>query len=141
MQSVYSFSDVTLVMSHPNVGKFTFTGQGLGSITVSRSNDLSQHDVAADGSVMTSKIITKNGTLALAIQQTSAAQKFLKRWLDYLIVAPTREWAQTSAVLYDAASGDSIVLNGIAPQKRADVTYQNSGQQATWNLLAAEIIG
>ena len=52
--TTYSFSDVSLVLSHPSVGKCTITGEGVGSVTVSRANDLTQHDVAADGSVMVS---------------------------------------------------------------------------------------
>lgn len=141
MFSTYSFSDVSLVMSHPSVGKFTFSGQGLGSVTVSYANDLTQHDIAADGSVMVSKFISKNGTIAISIQQTSPAHKFLKRWLDYLRIAPTSEWATTTAVLKVPAQGETWTFSGISPQKAADAAYQQTGQQYTWNLMAAEISG
>ena len=80
MYSTYSFADTSLVLSHPKVGKIVLNGQGLGSVTIARANDNTQHDVAADGSTMTSKIVTRNGTLAIAIQQTSPAQKWLKKW-------------------------------------------------------------
>ena len=73
--TTYSFSDVSLVLSHPSVGKCTITGEGVGSVTVSRANDNTQHDVAADGSVMVSKIHTKNGTIAIAIQRARVAEK------------------------------------------------------------------
>ena len=139
MNSTYSFADVTFIMSHPSVGSFTFTGQGVGSITISRSNDMTQHDVAADGSVMASKIVIKNGTIALAIQQTSAAHEWLKKWVDYMTVAPTNEWTQTTGILQSDALGVNTTISGISPQKVADAVYQQSGQQETWNLMAMEI--
>lgn len=139
--SVYSFADVSLVISHPSVGKFTLTGEGLGSVSISRANDLTQHDVAADGSVMVSKIATHNGTIAIAIQQTSSAHAWLKKLVDYLMVAPTSEWALASAVLSNPSVGETINMSGISPQKRADVSYQQAGQQVTWNLMATDITG
>lgn len=139
--TVYSFDDVSLVISHPKVGKLTITGEGVGSVSIARSNDMTQHDIAADGSVMISKIVTKNGTIAIALQQTSAAHKWLKKWLTYLTSAPTAQWAQTSAVLKFPAFGETINMTGISPQKRADAAYQQAGQQVTWNLMAAKIEG
>lgn len=138
--TVYSFADVSFTISHPKVGKFTATGEGIGSISIAMSNDATQHDVAADGSVMVSKITTENGTIALAVQQTSAFHKWMQKWNSYLKVAPTSEWAQTSAVLKDPALGETISISGISPQKRADAAYQQAGQQVTWNLMAAKII-
>ena len=139
--STYSFADVSLVFSHPSVGMITITGEGVGTITISRANDVSQHDVAADGSVMTSKIIIKNGTAAIDVQQTSAAHKFFKRWYDYLQVAPTSEWTKASAILRHPAIGETIIMSGISPQKRPDAAFQQSGQHVTWNLMATEIDG
>ena len=139
--TVYSFADVSLVISHPSVGKFTFTGEGLGSVAVSRANDMTQHDTAADGSVMISKVVTKNGTLAISVQQTSAAHAWMKKLTDYLEVAPTSEWALSSAILSNPSVGESINMSGVSPQKRADSNYQQAGQQVTWNLMAAVIDG
>jgi len=139
--TVYSFADVSLVISHPKVGKFTITGEGVGSVSISRANDMTQHDVAADGSVMVSKIFTENGTVAIAIQQTSAAHKWLKKWHDYLKVAPTSEFAKSTAILKNPAVGETISMSGVTPQKRADSAFQQAGQQVTWNLMAAKITG
>ena len=139
--TVYSFADVYLVISHPKVGKFTITGEGVGSVSISRANDMTQHDVAADGSVMVSKIFTENGTVAIAIQQTSAAHKWLKKWHDYLKVAPTSEFAKSTAILKNPAVGETISMSGVTPQKRADSAFQQAGQQVTWNLMAAKITG
>lgn len=139
--TTYSFADVSLILSHPSVGQYTFTGQGVGSVSVSRSNDMTQHDVAADGSVMVSKVISKNGLLTLNIQQTSEGHKFLKRWVSYITNAPTSEWARASAVLRNPAQGETITMQGVSPQKRADVSYQAAGQQVAWPLMCAEIDG
>jgi len=139
--TVYSFADVSLVISHPKVGKFTITGKGVGSVSVSRANDMTQHDVAADGSVMVSKIVTENGTVAIAIQQTSAAHKWLKKWHDYLKIAPTSEFAKSTAILKNPAAGETISMSAVTPQKRADSAFQQAGQQVTWNLMAGKITG
>lgn len=139
--TVYSFADVSFVISHPKVGKFTITGKGVGSVSVSRSNDMTQHDVAADGSTMVSKIDTNNGTIAIAIQQTSAAHKWLKKWHDYLKIAPTSEFAKSTAILKNPSTGENISMSAVTPQKRADSAFQQAGQQVTWNLMAAKISG
>ncbi len=139
--TTYSFADVTFVMSHPAVGMVTITGEGVGSITISRSNDVTQHDLAADGSVMVSKIIATNGTIAIAIQQTSYVHKWLKKLYDYLQIAPTDQWTQASAVLKNPALGETINMSGISPQKRADAAFQQVGQQVTWNFMATTIAG
>lgn len=139
MTSVYSFADVSLVLSHPNVGQCVLTGQGLGSVAISRTNDNSQHDVAADGSVMVSKILSKNGVMQIAIQQTSEAQAWLKKWYAYLMNAPTSEWARTNAVLKNPSANETFNMSGVSPQKRPDATFQQTGQQVTWGMMCAEI--
>lgn len=139
--SVYSFADVSLVISHPKVGKLTITGEGVGSISIARANDMTQHDIAADGSIMISKVVTENGTMAVALQQTSPAHKWLKKWLDYCVAAPSNEWASTSATLKHPEFGEIINISGISPQKRPDAAFQSAGQQVTWNLMAAKITG
>ena len=139
MTSVYSFADVSLVLSHPSVGKCTLTGQGLGSVAIARANDNTTHDVAADGSVMVSKVLSKNGSMAISIQQTSEAQNWLKKWYNYLIVAPSSEWAKTNAVLTNPSGNEKFNLSGVSPQRRPDASFQQTGQQVTWTLMAAEI--
>lgn len=139
--TTYSFEDVSLTFNHPSVGKFTFTGKGVGSATVSRANDITQHDVAADGSTMISKVPGRNGTLAIAIQQTSAGNAFLRKWYNYVETAPASEFARASAVLKSLSTGENISMSGVSPQKRADSAYQANGQQVTWNLMCAKITG
>lgn len=138
--STYSFGDVVFVIRHPAMGSCTITGEGTGSITVSYSTDVTQHDIAADGSVMVSKIIARNGTIALAVQQTSSANRWLERFMNYLRVAPTSEWAAASAVLDCNHTGEHFQIKGISPQKNPDSPFQATGQNITWNLMAVEIV-
>lgn len=139
--STYSFADVSLVLSHPAIGKYTLTGQGLGSVTVSRAVDNTAHDVAADGSVMVSKIVTKNGSFSLAIQQTSEANNWLTKAYNYLMNAPTSEWAKLSGVLSNPALNETTNMSGVSFVKKPDKSYQQTGQQIQWAFLAAEING
>ena len=138
--STYSFADVVFAMRHPAVGSLTVTGEGVGSITVSYATDATQHDIAADGSVMVSKIIARNGTVALTVQQTSSANRWLEKWMNYIRVAPTEEWNQASAVLDCDHTGEHFAITGISPQKDPDSPFQAAGQNITWNLMAVEIV-
>ena len=140
MNSVYNFKDTTLVLRHPAMGSLTITGEGVGSVTLSYANDNTQHDVAADGSVMISKINAHNGTLAITVQQTSYANRWLERYMNYIKVAPTSEWAAANASLDNDQIGDHFELKGISPQKAPDHSYQAAGQNKTWNMMAAEIV-
>lgn len=137
--SVYSFTDITMVISHPSVGSYTITGEGVGSMSVTMANDMTQHDIAADGSVMVSKIVTKAGSISMSLQQTSPAHLWMQKLLNYLMTAPTSEWALASAVITDPSVGETINISGISPQKFPDKPFQAAGQQATWNLLATTI--
>jgi len=139
MNTTYSFADVTLTINHPKVGKYIASGGGIGSINLSMSNDRTVHDIAADGSVMVSKIRARNGQLSLAIQQTSPLNKWLTKWFNYLETASTSAWADTTVTIRCPVMGDSKILTGVSPQKQADVPYQAQGQQVTWNLMAADI--
>ena len=140
--SVYSFADVTLII---NTGiamdpqSYTITGEGVGSIGITRATDNSQHDVSADGSVMTSKIIAKNGAIAISVQQTSAANHWLTKWYNKLYQSKTSEWTNNNATLVMDEDGTQVNLIGLCPQKRPDLAMQASGQQITWNLLCNEI--
>lgn len=139
MITTYSFQDVDLVLAHPNVGTYTISGEGVGSVGVNMANDRTAHDTAADGSVMITKIKTRSGILPLVVQQTSSANKWLQRWSNYLESAPASEWARTTAMIRSKSTGETINCNGVTPQKMADKMFQAQGQNVTWNLMAADI--
>ena len=139
MYNTYSFEDVTCSLEHPGVGAASTTGAGIGSISIAMANDKTAHDVAADGVVMISKLAGSNGTVALAVQQTSQLHKYMMKWYNYVTTAPASEWAKMTITIKSANLGDLTVCVGVSPQKLPDRPYQAQGQQVTWNLMCAEI--
>lgn len=138
--STYSFEDVICTVHNGAGGSFSTQGQGVGSITISMSNDRTQHDVAADGSVMISKIDAENGTIALEVQQTSQVNKDLLDLYNYLSEAPAEEWATTTVTISSKNMGEKTTCTNVSFTKLADKPYQQTGQRVTWNLMAAKIV-
>ena len=139
MYNTYSFEDVTCSFEHSGVGAASSTGAGIGSISIAMANDKTAHDVAADGTVMISKIAGKNGTVAITVQQTSQLHKYFMKWYNYVDTAAASEWAGMTITIKSNNLGDSTVCTGVSPQKLADRPYQAQGQQVTWNFMCAEI--
>lgn len=137
--TTYSFADCIVVISHPALGQYSAQGAGIGSITVTMSTDRTAHDVAADGSVLISKIEGNNGTISFQIQQTSGFNAWLVRAFDYLITADPSQWAQMAVTIRSVSSGSLINATGVSFQNRAELSLQAQGQQRTWNLMAASI--
>jgi len=141
MNSTYSFADVSSTLAHPAVGSYTFQGAGLGGVTVAMANDVSQQDLAADGSVMTSKIKAQNGTLTYNLQQTSDGAKFLKKLNTYLKTAPSSEWTRATATVVSTQQGVNISATGLSPQKPPDAAFAQTGTQVAFAYLAQVITG
>jgi hypothetical protein len=139
MQTNYSFLDLSGAIAHPAVGAYTFTGEGLGEVSVIMSEERTTHDVAADGSVMVSKIAGNNGQVHIKCQQTSAVHKWLLLLYNALIIAPPDQWAQAAAYLRNVTDKTSHIATGLSFQKVPDKSYQKQGQQITWVLMAADI--
>lgn len=137
--TTYSFTDLAGSISHPTLGFYLFDGTGVGSVTVSKANDRSAHDVAADGSVMVSKICGNNGSITIEMQQTSPLHKWLETWFNALVQLPTSEWASTNITLRNTATGTSHICSGVSPQKEPDAVYQSQGQRVSWTLMCAEV--
>ena len=137
--TTYSFTDLAGSISHPTFGAYLFDGTGIGSVTISKATDRTAHDIAADGSVMVSKIAGNNGTVTIECQQTSAIHKWLLAWFNVLWQLPTSEWASTSLTLRNSATGTRHIISGVSPQKEPDTPYQSQGQRVSWTLMCAEI--
>ncbi len=138
-QTTYSFLDLSGAIAHPSLDPFIFTGEGVGEVTVAMITERSAHDVGADGSIMVSKIAGNNGHITITAQQTSVLHQWLMGWYNYLITAPTSEWADTAMTLRNTADGSSHTITGISPQKKPDKQYQSQGQRTSWVLMAADI--
>lgn len=139
MYTTYSFDDVTMTISHPNFGQFVARGAGIGSITTTMTTDRTVHDVSADGQVMVSKIRGRNGTHAIAVQQTSELNKWLLKLYNYLEQAAAQHWAGITIIIRSPAMKELITSTGVSFQKLPDKPYQAQGQQVTWQLMAADI--
>jgi hypothetical protein len=135
----YSFTDCSLVLSHPSLGMLTVIGKGIGSISINMTGDRTAMDVAADGRVMVSKIKDRRATATVQILQASEVNRDLLKWYNYLETAPASEWAAASGVLNAPVTGEQIVMTDIAFQKLPDRSYGAQGnQQQTWNLMIAD---
>lgn len=137
--STYSFSDCDVTFTHPAVGVHQVNGQGLGSITITMTTDKTTHDIAADGTVMISKIAGENGTVSLEVQQTSAFHKWLLGWYNAINLLGAESWAAGVIIIRDKIGGSTITALDVSPQKRADKSYQSEGQRITWTLMAGNI--
>lgn len=139
MNSTYSFSDLVGTMSQASVGSYSFTGQGVGEMTITYAAERTVHDVAADGSVMASKIANNTGTCTIQAQQTSDLHTYLLNWFNYLWTAPTNEWTSTSITIRSLTMNKTYILTGVSPQKIGDTPYQAQGQRITWTLMACDV--
>lgn len=138
--STYSFLDLVGSIHSPVMrSDYIFTGEGAGSVTVTKSQERTAQDVAADGSVMVSKVAGNNGTVTIEVQQTSPLQKWLENWFHYLENADTSDWASTTMLLSNKSTGEDIICTGVSPQKEADKPYQAQGQRVSWTLMCADV--
>ena len=137
--TTYAFEDLSCVIKHPSAGQFDLQGTGAGSITFAMANDVSAHDLAADGTVMVSKIKAGNGTVAIEVQQTSDLHKWLTKLYNYLTAASSDEWAQTSLMATAPNMQTTHECDGMSVQKRGDKAYQQQGQRVTWTFMAADM--
>lgn len=138
--TTYSFLDLSGAITHALVGSYIFTGEGVGSVTITMSTEKTSHDVAADGVVMISKVAGNNGQVAINCQQTSEVHKWLLKWYNLILAADTGQWAGTAMTLRNTNDGSSHYLTGVSPSKIPDKPYQAQGQRITWTLMAGEII-
>jgi hypothetical protein len=139
MKMVYSFSDISFVISHPVYGQFIAQGEGIGSINVAMTNDVSVQEVAADGAIMTTKIKADNGTINLSILQTSSLNKYLTGLFNYLKTASAAEWERATMTINAPTIEQTTVATRVSFQKHADKSYQQQGQMVTWAFLSAAI--
>jgi len=137
--TTYSFTDLSSALASASLSAYVFTGQGVKQLTVVMSTDRTAHNVAADGSIMVSKIAGNNGQIQIQCQQTSALHKWLLAAFNAKVLEDTSSWADIAATLRNTSDGSSHVVTGISFGKVPDKSYQAQGQMVTWNLYAADI--
>lgn len=136
--TTYSFVDINMTFSHPAVGVYPMNGEGVGDVNISYPNDNTAHDVAADGSVMTSKMKANNATITMTMQQTSPFHQFLLNWFNAININTSLGWAGAVINIQSRLNGENVVAIGVAPQKRPDQPYQKQGTNVTWTFMAAD---
>ncbi|WP_427112438.1 phage protein [Megasphaera sueciensis] len=137
--STYSFKDVVATISHPSYGSYSIQGEGVGEILIAKSTERTATDIAADGSVMISKVEGNNGIVTIQAQQTSGLHKFLQGMFNYLVNADSSEWAQISMTVKSTNMGKTHYCSYGAFQKESDNPYQTQGQKVSWALPFADI--
>lgn len=138
MRDAYDFSQCKLVLRHASLGTLTVTGSGVGTCTLNMTADRTTQDVAADGTVMTSKIKDRRATLGMQLQQTAEPNLTLLKWYNYLETAHASEWDKITGTLTAPNTGERYTLNRCAFQKLPDRSYGAQGATQTWNLLVAD---
>lgn len=135
----YSFEDTTVTISHPNVGVYTAYGTGLGSVTVEYADNIAEHTVATDLSVVISKHAYRNGQVTISLLQSSDFSKWMNKFTKYLENSGASEFALATLTIANKSTGDSYVCSGVCPQKRPNDSFQAAAQSVDWVLLAADI--
>lgn len=139
MQDAYSFSDASAVFSHDSMGTLTMVGTGVVNVTVAMTGDRTTMDVAADGTVMTSKIRDRRGSVAIQLQQNSKANLTLLKWYNSLEDADSTQWDKITAVIKSPKNGEVYTCKRGAFQKLPEKSYAAQGQTMTWNFLFADV--
>lgn len=139
MATTYSFQDISCVISHPAIGQHIVTGSGAKTLALSMSGDISAHDIAADGSVMISKIPVPNGTITITAQQTSPLHDFMTKWYNYIKSADSSAFATGSITIRSPQMKVLHQCSGVSIQKKADKTYEATGGNVAWACMAAKI--
>lgn len=136
---VYSFEDTSVTIEHPSVGSFEAYGTGIGTLSVSFSNDITTHDVAADLAVVVSKSAKKNGNITFEVLQSSELNDWLNKYYNYVVAAPSSEFALASVTIRNMSTGQYYSCTGVSPQKMPDSSFQSQQQNRSWVLMAANI--
>lgn len=135
----YSFSECTLTLSHTSLGRVSTDGAGMGKISLKYSADRTSIDVAADGVPIVTKIKNRTGSLSIDVQQISTLHTTLKKWLNYLTNASTKEWAGIYGTLTSKTTNEQFILTGVAITKHPDMSYETSAGSVTWDFQVAEV--
>lgn len=139
----YSFLDLTGVLYHPLTSSYAFTGQGVGSVTVTMDSEKTFHEIGVDGVVIMGKIPSSSGKLIIECQQTSNVHK----WLLYtyqtintgIPSVKVKEWGRMTSLLRNLKDGTTHILKGVSFEKIPDKLYTAEGQMVTWVLWAASV--
>lgn len=135
----YSFQEVTLVLSHPDLGQIVMDGDGVGTISIDMSNDRTDSDIGADGTVVVNKIRDRRGAMSLSCFNTSSLHSKLKTWYNYLEQADAAAWAGITATVKSKSTDESTRCKGVAFTKLPKEEYGQKATLVEWPFFAADV--
>lgn len=136
----YSFADVTFTVNSPLVGQKQVVGQGIGSIKTSQTDNNTESDIGADGTVMPTKVESARGQIDLEIQQTSSLNKWLTNWKNAHQNGSSSDWCGTTiTIIENFGNGLTVSATGVSPMKLPDQTDQQQGQRVTWSFFCTSL--
>ncbi len=135
----YSFEDTAVNINHPGFENYSAYGTGIGSLTVAFSTDNSSHQIAADKTVVVSKVTVHDGTVTLSVLQNSDFHKWLKRWADFLENSATSQFALSTLDISNKSTGAFYHCVGVTHQKKPNEDFQSQAQTVSWTLMCADI--
>ena len=139
-RTTYDFSQTSVTIQNPLVGQKVINGTGLKSVTWAYDDDLSPTDLGGDGMVMTSKVVSHRGTITIELQQTSAANTWLRNYFNKTENS-SGNWANGTITVKEGFSNGAVMTaTNVSPNKRPDhkSSYEGGGTLA-WTFKAANI--
>ena len=147
VQTTYSFKDLVGVITSPLLGSpYQLVGGniGNGSITIRMLTQRTEHEVAADGTVMPSYVSGANAEVTVEVQQTSELHHLLLSLYNQITTAAeggdVSNWATLLISLRTILDGSAHTLSGLSFQKIPDKPYAPKGQNINWVLMAANAV-
>ena len=135
----YSFEDTTVNINHPGFENYSAYGTGIGSLSITFNTNNSSHSIAADKTVVVSKVTVHDGSVSFTVLQNSDFHKWLKRWADFIENAATSQFALSTLDITNKSTGASYHCVGVTHQKKPDEQFQSTAQDVTWTLMCADI--
>ena len=148
VQTTYSFKDLTGVLACPMFLPVPFPivggNIGNGTITIKMITQRTEHDTAADGTVMPSYVPGQSAEVTIEVQQTSQFHHALLDLYNLLSTAADggaiAAWASMILSLRTVLDGSGHFLSGVSFQKIPDKLYASKGGMLTWVLMAASAV-
>ena len=138
--NTYSFSRVTAVIQNALVGQKVVTGTGMGSVSVSYTDNNTESDIGADGNVMISEVVSHRGQISLEIQQTSSVNKWLHNLANVLDNASPNQFAGISIrITENFDNGLTTTAARASILKRPDRKDEQHGGRVTWVFFSPDI--
>lgn len=137
--SVYSFKDTSVVVNHPDVGQYVLSDGGMGRIVISYTAEKSSHTQTSNGHIVVNRLAGQNGTITLEVPQSSPADAYMIKLLNYLGRCNASRFALGTITIRDTLFALTVEATGVTPQKTPDRTYDSASAMQSYAMLAAEI--